>query len=156
MLNELTKMKMPYRSKINVYVKRRSNLLKKYGRKSPLYLKHTKALTQKIKIWKLSIERIEQWERKIKEIDSIIVEFLGVSAKNSGRHYKMGDKWMARHFLCRYGKETGIPPKFIKAYINLSAVNAVGISRLRLIRRCAVNDELMNTWKNFKSTINAA
>jgi len=106
-LNELTKLKMPYRAKVFVYSKRRSALKARYGVESYRFKRFSPNLTQKIKTWKLAIRRIEAWEKKIKVIDNIIVEFLGVSAKNSGG-YSYGDKWIARHFLCRYGKEIGI------------------------------------------------
>lgn len=151
-LTELAKMKVPYRSKIHVYVARKEQIKQMYGIGSSKFKRSSRTINKKLSVWRRAIKRIEYWEHKIKMIDIVIIDFVGVSAKNSGNN-KFGEKWLAKHFMCRYGKDSGVPAIFIRAYIGLHAVNVVGAARLRLIRKCAKDDNLMNTWKNFKSEI---
>jgi hypothetical protein len=144
-----TKKKIPIRAKISVYEKRRMAMRDLYGINSEAYRKKSKTITKRLKAWRRSIRNIEQAEQLIKDIDLIVKEYIGVSARDTVRLKKNNEAFNAKQFLCRYCLDKKISGAYVRCYIGATGLSFPSRARMSLIRRCQHDANLNQQWKNF-------
>jgi hypothetical protein len=144
-----------YQQSIAEYTKRRNKVQERFdvvaGRKAPDgYYKAVSNIDRKIKMWKQALRRIEKQENSIKQLDKLIIEFVGLSVKDSS-HKRTKQYNIARAIFYRHGMEAKISSRCMVEYTGMKC-GKVWRSRILFIRSFKTNlynREMWYRWKEF-------
>lgn len=150
-MRRLCRTKNNYQQRLHVYNERREEARKKYGG-TPEYAKRVEKINSMIWRCNRALKNIEKYEEKLREINSQVREFLGVSVYmvgNCGSNRVLND---AKNVFHRHCMENRIPCSYIAKFCGLKKPETPAVQRKAFIRSFATNThnrELWYRWKEF-------